>query len=162
MLEMSSAAADVAPRYQLGEDIDFSDRFDCSSFIEDGWSEVGPEGIWTVGSHAELGIVVETPHQKRLKLRALAAPLLSQAHRRISIKVRSASREVENWIFDLDKPGLFTERWLEAELTVARGVVALKISFDIDTPASPLALGLSQDPRLLGIKLRRLQIVEAD
>lgn len=159
MMTLTRQMPDMEPRYQIGEEIDFSDSRDSRCFMGKGWGETERQGVWTVGPVAELNLWLESETDKGLTLRAFLQPFLTQTHRRISVRVSTAEGEIAQWTFSIDAPKAAEPRWCEASIPARDDKYrsrALEITFTIDSPASPLAEGVSTDPRILGIQLRRL------
>ena len=159
MLMLIRQMPDMEPRYQIGEEIDFSDSRDSRCFMRKGWGDTERRGVWTVGSVAELNLWLESETDKGLILRALLQPFLTQTHRRISVRVSTAEGEIAQWTFSIDAPEAAGPRWCEALIPARDDKYrsrALEITFTIDAPTSPLAEGVSTDPRALGVGLRKL------
>ena len=124
-----------------------------------GWGDTERRGVWTVGPVAELNLWLESETDKGLIFRALLQPFLTQTHRRISVRVSTAEGEIAQWTFSIDAPEAAGPRWCEALIPVRDDKYrsrALEITFTIDAPTSPLAEGVSTDPRALGMELRKL------
>ena len=94
MLMLIRQMPDMEPRYQIGDEIDFSDSRDSRCFMRKGWGETERQGVWTVESVAELNLWLESETDKGLILRALLQPFLTQTHRRISVRVSTAEGEL--------------------------------------------------------------------
>jgi hypothetical protein len=60
MLALTGQDLDMAPRYYLGEEIDFRDCYDSRCFMGKGWSVNESWGVWTEGSLAELSLRCRT------------------------------------------------------------------------------------------------------
>jgi hypothetical protein len=151
----------MGPRYQIGEEIDFSDPLDSRCFMREGWGATEHWGVWTVGRRAELNLRLASEAGRGLILKAMVHPFLTPSHRRISVRVSAAGREIVQWTFCIDAPEAAEPRWCEASIPARKHghrSGALDISFTIDAPTSPLALGMSVDARLLGLGLRKLSL----
>ena len=159
MMMLIRQMPDMEPRYQIGEEIDFSDSRDSRCFMRGGWGDTEKWGVWTVGPLAELALRLGSETDKGLTLRAFLQPFLTQTHRRISIRVSTAEREIAQWTFSLDTPEAAEPRWCEASIPASDDNYrsrALEITFTIDSPTSPLAEGISTEQRTLGMALRKL------
>ena len=161
MMTLIRQMPDIEPRYQIGEEIDFSDPLDSRYVMREGWGETECWGVWTVSRRAEVTLRLASETDRGLILKAFVHPFLTQAHRRISIRVSAAGQEIAQWSFSLDAPEAHEPQWCEASIP-ARGHEdrsgALDISFAVDAPRSPLAEGISADTRTLGLGLRKLSL----
>jgi glycosyltransferase involved in cell wall biosynthesis len=159
MLELIRQNPDMEPRYQVGEDIDFSDVTDSRCFIRDGWGETESWGVWTVAHRATLSFRVT--ERRDLVVRALVQPFLTQIYPKLAVGVFAAGREVAHWVFDSDAPEASSSQWREAPIhcsDIRSEDDALEISFAIDAPHSPLSQGLADDARTLGLQFFRLSL----
>ena len=162
MRDIARNPVDPQPRYRTGDSIDFSNRYDSRCFLLDGWSEDRPEGTWTIGQRATLRVALERPHSQQLRLGALISPFISKDHRRLAVRIVVNARKVGEWAFSFDEPEEDGLRWRVVDIGLT-GAEAdrLQVSFEIDAPTSPHALGLSADPRPLGLlfKLVRMDAI---
>ena len=156
MIALIRQSPDMEPRYQIGEDIDFSDVADSRCFMRDGWGETEHWGVWTVAHRACLSLRVTD--RRDLALRASVQPLLTERYPTLAVTVLAARREIARWVFDAATPEGGSQQWCEAQIRCSDIAPddALDISFVIDAPHSPLSEGLSGDARMLGLGLYRL------
>ncbi len=161
MMMLIRQMPDMEPRYQIGEEINFADPLDSRCFMREGWGDTEGWGVWTVGPLARLTLRLGSETEQSLALKAFVLPFLTRTHRHISICVSTAEREIAQWTFSFDAPAAAEPRWCEASIP-ARGDKyrdrALEITFTIDSPTSPLAEGISEDARTLGLALLKLSI----
>lgn len=161
MMMLIRKLPDTEPRYQIGEEIDFSDPLDSRCFMREGWGDTENWGVWTVWPLAKLTLRLGSETDQSLVLKAFVHPFLTQTHRHISICVSTAEREIAHWSFSFDASRAAEPRWCEASIP-ARGDKyrsrALEITFTIDSPTSPLAEGISKDARTLGLGLLKLSL----
>lgn len=164
MIALSQTAPDMEPRYQIGDEIDFSDVLDSRCFMRNGWGDTEPWGVWTVAGHAELTLRLEADPGRRLILNAFAFAFLGKRNAPVSVRVSAAGQQIAEWVFDgviskADQP-----RWLTALLPAHVSEYpgrVVDISFEIDAPKSPFAEGLSGDRRMLGLGLCKLSLTSA-
>ena len=156
MIALVRQSPDMEPRYQVGEDVDFSDVADSRCFMREGWGDTEQWGVWTVAHRARLSLRVT--ERRDLALRAFVQPLLTKQHPTLVVTVVAAHREIARWVFDAATPEGGSEQWCEAPIRCDDIAAddALDISFVIDAPHSPLSEDLSCDSRMLGIGLYRL------
>lgn len=158
MIELDRQSPDMEPRYQAGEDIDFSDVADSRCFMRDGWGETESWGVWTVDRRARLSLRV--PERRDMALRAFVEPLLTKRYPKLVVSVLAAQREAARWVFDAGAPEGGSPQWRAAPIQCSdiASDDALDISFVIDAPHSPFSEGLSGDARMLGLRLYRLAL----
>ncbi len=163
MIALSQTAPDMEPRYQIGDEIDFSDVLDSRCFMREGWGETEPWGVWTVGGRAGLTLQLEADCDGPLILNALAVAFLGKRNA-VCVRVSAAGRQIAEWIFDTASSAAGQPRWLSALLPWHEGDFSSRvvdISFEVDAPTSPLAEGLSGDPRTLGLGLYKISLHSA-
>jgi hypothetical protein len=152
----------MEPRYRLGEDISFNDACDSRLFMGSGRSHTEDWGVWTIGREATLRLRFDERPNESLTLNAFVTPLLTPQHDRLSVRVMCNESLAMEWVFTLTGNGGWSPRWCVAELPQRLvGGDELRISFLVDAPASPLALGLSGDPRELGLGFLKLSLSAA-
>jgi hypothetical protein len=143
---------EVVP-YSLPVKFDFSKNSNVASIKGTGWSNSEPEFTWTDGINVQLFIPLVTDGAENLKMILSAFPLtygeeLSQQ----LVIVRSNGVELGRWKMDHDGeysvsiPSDFVENGL------------LNIEFELPNATSPSGLGMSQDPRNLGMAVRWIRL----
>jgi hypothetical protein len=164
IMTMAQAKPNMEPRYEIGDEIDFSDPADSRCFMRSGWGETEDWGVWTIGREAELALRLGSKLDRALVLSTLVQPFLTTTHRSLTVGLSVAGREIARWTFDIDAPGGAAAQWRQALIPVrshSKHSGPLKLCFTVDTPASPLSLGLSADPRSLGLGLLKLSLTRA-
>lgn len=161
MIALSGTTPDLEPRYQIGDEIDFSDAFDSRCFMRAGWGVTEAWGTWTVDRRAELELPVHAKSGEGLVLNAFANAFLGKRNQAVRVRVAVAGQQIAEWVFDAAKFRSSQPRWLTANLpphaSEDPGRI-VKISFEVDAPKSPLSEGLSIDPRTLGLGLYKLSL----
>jgi glycosyltransferase involved in cell wall biosynthesis len=161
ILLLNQRKPDMEPRYEIGEEINFSDAFDSRCFMGDGWGETETWGVWTIGRTAELILHLSTEIKGRLVLKAFVQPFLGPTHRQLVIHISADGQEIAQWSFGIDALGANEPEWREATIPPYRRDnrrSLLTLLFTIDAPSSPLAEGISNDSRALGLGLRKLSL----
>lgn len=161
MIALSKTTPDMEARYQIGDEIDFSDALDSRGFMRAGWGDTEPWGVWTVDRHAELELPVHLKTGDRLVLNVFANAFLGKRNEPVRVRISAAGQHIAEWIFEAAKFRRRQPQWLTATLpptTSDAPARFLKISFEVDTPKSPLSEGLSIDPRTLGLGLHKLSL----
>ena len=160
MVTLSKTTPDMEPAYQIGEQIDFGDALDSGDFLGNGWGELEPWGIWTVGNRAELSLRIDAKPDAPLFLNALA--LMHLPPRRdgeVKVRVCCRTSQIAEWKFSSADPNVNQARWFSAPLPASGQLDGiLEISFEIEGATSPFAEGLGPDRRTLGLGLIKLSI----
>lgn len=154
----SSAQMVVIPPLVLGGKVSFGAP--KSPMLTKGWGFADAGGTWTDAKVATMDIVVSPSYTKSLTLALNSLPFLSKSHNSIQVEVMVNSVKIDNLIYKTtDKTNL---RNLVVPATIlTKGAGHLKFTFKIQNPASPQSLGLSTDPRMLGIWAISLELTKA-
>ncbi len=163
MMALAADPPDMEPRYRIGDEIDFSDPLDSRCFMRTGWGETEPWGVWTVGRHAELTLRLEQDAGTQLILNAFAFAFQGRRKTPVCARVSVAGRKIAEWVFDMAGSEAAQPRWLTALLPAHASEHPgriVDISFDVDA-TSPLAEGISDDRRMLGLGLCKLFLTSA-
>lgn len=151
---LAHAAAD----YPLGEEIDFRQQGNAWRYLHTGWDQATDGGTWTLAPQAtlRLTLVGGWPENKELHLEIEAQGIVSREHpsTRLTLMLNGnpqgdhAFSGQESHGFALTRPAHGPND----------GV--LRLDLLIANPVSPLQIGLSDDPRNLGLLLTRMRITE--
>jgi hypothetical protein len=155
-LSPSVNVADIAlypsdpPLLSRGADISVTkNRFLFRFILGDGWSAVDSEFVWSVGKRAS--VILGLPVDAKLLKMDLAAFVPGDKAQRIEVEVDGR----------LIKPLVFTsmENRRLATLDLPESNSEFRsITLHIKQPISPLEVGLSHDPRSLGVALYGLRV----
>src|SRR5262249_30889142 len=105
MLELAETPLDMAPRYNLGEEVDFSDVYDSRCFMGDGWSNTEPWGVWVQGKVAELSLWLDADPNQFLVLRVRLRPSLAPDQDQLGTRVAACGQLIAEWAFDKSSCG---------------------------------------------------------
>jgi hypothetical protein len=139
---------DALPGVAAGEAIDFRLNGNARSMKIYGWDRGERGGSWTLGRTARLAIPVdglESPARLVVNARGMAP----RRQDRLTLAVSVNGQPVGSYEFR-HRSGYRTFAF-DLPDDVASPVV---VDFEIDEPRSPRQLGLSDDPRLLGVAVR--------
>lgn len=164
MLALSRTTPDMAPLYQIGDEIDFSSTLDSRGFMRTGWGDTEPWGVWTVDRRAELELSLDAKAGDRLVLNALASAFFGKGREPVRVRVFVDGQQIAQWVFDAPRFRKSHAQWMTAQLPPLPSEAVtrvLEISFEVDAPRSPLSEGLSIDPRMLGLGLSKLSLTTA-
>ena len=134
--------------YDPGSEIDFKDNGNSSDFTPTGWSPPEAWGRWTVGPLAEIRLPLDRPLGTRALFHALVHPYVNRQHRPLHVEIYFGKHLLKTMTFRM--PGRRTIRVpIPAALAAqeTRPVIGIRIL----NPKSPRTLGISNDPRELGL-----------
>jgi hypothetical protein len=150
--------------YPLPRPIDFAADPDARRYLVSGWSitELG-RGVWSIGPLAEMAFRIEPKIRGSLALRVNLTAFLAAPHTELAVNVAANGAGIARWRFDLThSDGIQHSSWREASIPAKiASDDEIHITLQIEHPASPQELGLSEDCRLLGIMLHELSISPA-
>lgn len=143
----------------LGAWIDFTDPATVDRYGGPGWSYSGVDGTWTDGAEARVLLPVEVSPDADLVATIEVMPYCVAQSPRRAVEVRVDERAVARFEFDgaTLAPGFQTLTMLLGGAPPRRAA-SLELSFVVDRPMSPAALGLSSDARRVGLMVRRLRV----
>ena len=151
------AARPAAAPYELGTVISFGKGGGSEAYRRGGWSETEAGFTWTLGPAARLVIPVAAsarPLNLRMRLAGLIKPPEFPSQ---PVEVRVNGQSIATWAvvntadFNATIP-----------VEIAKTGGELKIELLIPRSSSPKALGLSTDPRVIGITCAELAISAAE
>ena len=144
-----------AAPYELGTALDFSAQGNAGIYMREGFSRPEAWGTWTDGDRAVLALHLAQAPPGGLELRLSLAAFVGLRHPSIEAAVRANGVRIGTERFD--RRGERRDVTLKVPpAALARGDGSLVLEFDIDEPASPAGLGVSTDPRSLGLAFYRL------
>ena len=144
-------------RVTLGEWIDFADVRVVDQYGGPGWSATGVDGTWTDGAEARVVLPVDVPSGVGVTVTFEGIPFCVgvSPHRRIDVRVN------DHVVARLDFDGAaFVPGPIQVSVAgdVLRPGEPLELGFVVRRPVVPATLGLSSDPRRVGLRLHRLRI----
>jgi hypothetical protein len=152
----SSADSSGPPQVEYGSKINFGKGGNSEPYKSAGWSTTEEKFTWSEGTSAQLRIPVPAtndPVTIKVRMAALVKPpeLPSQP-----VEVFINDQKIVDW--QVGDTSEFVAR-IPPDLTKKGGV----LNFNIKTPkaTSPKALGLSTDPRILGICCLELELAKS-
>jgi hypothetical protein len=154
MLKLAGEPQDMQLTYALGSTIHFNSDIDARGYLGRGWGSGRPHGFWTEGPLAELFIRCEHRPDSPINVRIFLTPFLSAGHpQAVAISVNGVS--LARWDFPDDEER--RPRW--RELTIPANLAAsdeIAMRLHVDHPLSPKQVGLSEDPRALGVLMHEM------
>jgi Uncharacterised nucleotidyltransferase len=138
--------------------LDLRVETDVGESLLRGWSFAEAEGRWTDGSEATLALRT-AGRTGDLAIDVMGTPLLHPRHPGLDVEIWANDRYVDTWSYRIDEaaaPG----RVLLPSGSIDNGEV-LELGFVFRDPCRPMELGLSDDPRRLGLFVRELRFSPA-
>jgi hypothetical protein len=142
--------------YRIGETITFSSSGTGWSYLNHGWGAGEAWGTWAISnrdSESTLSLTLtpnaDGPYQLVVDAMAFIAP----SHQSQTIIVKANGTQIASWNFSASSPSGIRTASISSEL-IHEGKIQL--SFSAPDGVSPKQLGISEDPRVLGIGLKSL------
>jgi hypothetical protein len=151
----------IVSTYRLGDIVDFSGKGDGWLYATEGWS--GPEdwGRWSLGKEAR--IVMRIPgymgQELTLNLTYVALADQKQPCQKVSITGNGHTIATQE-VCLTDYGGVPTPRQYRLPVGLVSADGLLEIRIKTPDAISPKQLGINEDPRIMGVGLAKLQIVE--
>jgi hypothetical protein len=146
------------------QDLPINDRIDFRSdgtglqYLGVGWHRPEDWGTWS-GSQST-SLFAQLPSlPDNVNLRIAATAFVRAEHPSLNVIVKINDRSVDTLMFDVETSSMEAVIPLDAAGLNASGGL-LKVTFENRTAATPTELGISDDPRLLGIGLLWAEIEE--
>ena len=152
----------AAPVYDIGQRLIFGRNGNGLAALRSGWSYAEAVGVWSEGVIARLELVPRELPEGPLRLEIeLGAAMVGESHPTLDVHVLVDSSRVARWRLTAPFAAPATH-----EATIPVGLLAAsrpcRIDLRILRPRSPASLGLSGDPRVLGIHLSSLRFRPGD
>ena len=146
------------PAYAPGETITFGKGGNSGLYLERGWSSPDESGTWTLSPEVELVLNLDRVPQAAMPLTVLAQAFTPSERPALEVSVVVNGTAVAEWRFaagELEHP-----RTALIPADVLKLKAPLHLAFRFSGLASPRELGLSSDPRLLGLFVKSLRLGE--
>ena len=157
MIELAAQARDMRLSYVPLTDT--TKALGSQHYFGEGWHIVDPGfGKWSDGDRAEINFSI-VPNAKTLFFSAQVRPFLARGHSRLDVSLTANKEPVAEWSFDAARPE--DHEWSWRHIQIPEHIAAsgeIQIVLMIRSPASPKELGLSPDPRKLGVALRLIAL----
>lgn len=144
-------------RFAVGR-IEFGTDANGANALADGWNIPEPWGTWSNSTHPRIEIDLENCGSDLLhaKINARGFAIAENPHVAVAVKVQG--RQVGSYEFTADSPGPKQLQFDYSCVDARRAGNMLALDFEITGAATPSALGLSSDNRLLGIGVEWIDI----
>ena len=143
-----------APKYKLGDILDFTTGGNAEAFLGPHWSPSDRYGSWTVGPEAALMLGFDKPPTTDVTASFVVSDCaVSETAPELPVQILANDHVVGEWKFGPDRVPHLRSVCLPAWVLASRQ--ELTLAFQVATPRTPASLGWSQDSRPLGIRLTR-------
>jgi len=123
-----------------------------------GWSFAEDDGRWTDGHEAMLALR-SSANGSDLTIEVVAVPMLHPRHPALEVEVWANDDYLDTWAYRLG------EEMPPGRVVLPRGALSdgdvLELGFVFREPCRPMELGLSEDPRRLGLFVSELRFAHA-
>jgi Uncharacterised nucleotidyltransferase len=143
-------------RYRLGSQFQLGEDSQDVGALLGAWGASEPSGRWTTGPLTGLLLDVGEPVASSLELEFDAIPFLAPSQQKLTVEVMVGGRRVQTVRYEGDGPAPSASRVLLPSAAMDDGEILL--GWQIREPRSPRSLGVSDDPRLLGLFIRNVTI----
>jgi hypothetical protein len=154
MLDLAAVKHDMRLTYALGSPISFRKGALSRAYMGRGWSYVETEGVWTVGSVAELSFRVEPRPAGCLRAYVCLTPFFADGHsQRIVISVNGVA--LCDWSFS----GRAGRSPIWRVFTIPSPIATsdeVNMVLEVKNPLSPRQAGISSDARPLGVMFHEM------
>lgn len=124
-----------------------------------GWSFAEAEGRWTDGAEAALALRTSSP-VRDLAIDVMGVPMLHPGHPALEVEIWANDLYVDTWAYRLEEAAPPCQRVVLPREALERSDV-LEIGFVFREPCRPMALGLSEDHRKLGLFVSEVRFSHA-
>ena len=147
----------VAPVYQMGQVIDFTDKGNAAPYLEGGWSAPDEYGCWTLGTEATLTLRLDPRPDGPTSLSVFVSDIMVDVTApTLPVEVSANGKMLTKWTMGPDRTPHQRTVELPPEVIPLDGSLSLVIR--VATPRTPSSMGWSGDTRPLGIRLTRAVI----
>lgn len=144
--------------YEPDSEVCFRAGGNGSNYTVGDWSTPEPWGTWTLNEEAVICLPLEQPLCSGATLAVTIQPFICEGHPFSRVQALYFGEVVADWIFE-------TPGWVEKQIALPVDLVSNDrgpvFTFRVLNPASPSELGLSRDPRRLGIGFATLRLMRA-
>lgn len=152
---------DIFSDYLLGDIINFSSQGRGQFYIGEGWSGSEDWGTWSVNKESKINMHLLNSNRTPLTLELTYGVMLNDKLPCQRVKISANDYPISNENICMSTYGTtptLHRYTLPAEIVLDDGVLTIKLN----TPdaSSPQSLGINNDPRVIGLGLRNLQVNE--
>jgi hypothetical protein len=155
---LTLTVAELYRALRVGETVVFTEGSKTEDLLGDGWAALEPTGVWTVEESAVISLRLADPKPVDVDVVLDLVPFVTRDHPELDVEVWARERRVAAHVFRYGDSGRPLRVHLPAALMDEEGRAVLELR--VHEPARPIDVGLSEDPRRLGVHLQSLAITE--
>lgn len=141
-----------------GDSLSFTAGQSPTLMLSDGFSSSETWGTWSIGKISRVHLCApEISREGTLQLTFMVSPFMKEQGRTLDVSIRTAAGATTNWAFNSSDAFVERSMTLNAADLSADGCGDITVELP-SYPRSPLELGLSSDPRHLGIAFVGLKV----
>ena len=148
------------PLLSIGDQVRVGQTDSLSNLLSSGWWEVENDIVWSRGRESVIDFDLDLGQARSCNLALSFTPFVNDAHPTLSVEVRINRRHRATWVYAAGAAVDATQRIAVPETTLDHG--RCEIVFIVQGSSSPLASGVSNDARVLGVAFRSLTIEPVD
>lgn len=151
-IQTLATATTIAP----GSTLDFTINGLGWLHTTSGFSNPEPWGTWTVGPMATMSLCIrtDTSFKNKVRMRYKVGAFVPEARPSLLVTISIDNKEISTWSFSKNEG--ISERLLDLPLDSFQNNCA-KLVFSMSDVASPASLGMSGDPRNLGVSFIQMK-----
>jgi hypothetical protein len=160
--QTAQAAPTATHRYGLGEKITFGPNGNAASYETGAWSHPEAWGTWSAGTEFGLQLETDQPADSDLIFSAVVGAFVNKKQPELSAQVLVNGERIDEWKFGFgESKEIYETRKATVPKAVFNKARPCVILFRLSNATSPAELGLSGDPRKLGLGFIRAQLERA-
>lgn len=144
------------PSLRIGESLTVAASDGFESLLASGWWELESHHVWSHAPEAALCCMIDLEPGRSCNLAITSVPFLTETNPDLTVDVRVNGRTLAIWRYHLDTDVEITQRITLSATDLVDG--RCDVVFVIDGGSSPLATGVSEDVRVLGMALQSVAI----
>jgi hypothetical protein len=152
------AAISTGRRYYVGELISFDEKGNAATYKTGAWSLPEEWGTWSAGTEFGLELETDEPADSDLVFSSLVGAFVSEKQRELSAQVLVNGVRIDEWRFVYGRGAAYQTRKMTIPRSVFNKARPCTIVFRLSRATSPAELGLSGDPRKLGLGFVRAEL----
>ncbi|MCU1360947.1 MAG: hypothetical protein JWN99_2236 [Ilumatobacteraceae bacterium] len=153
--EHGTPAAD-RPILSIGDQVLVGRTQHLSNLLAAGWWPAEDDSVWSRGRVSVIDFDLNLGPSRSCNVALVVTPFLSEAHPVLSVDVRVNHRQRATWVYGTGQEYELTQRVSIPEATLDGH--RCQITLIVREASSPLASGMSNDGRVLGLSLKSLTI----
>jgi hypothetical protein len=152
------AALSTGRKYHVGEPITFDEKGNAATYKTGAWSFPEEWGTWSAGTEFGLELETDQPVDSDLVFSSLVGAFVSEKQRELSAQVLVNGVRIDEWRFVYGRGAAYQTLKTTIPRSLFNKARPCAIEFRLSRATSPAELGLSPDPRKLGLGFIRAEL----